>query len=446
MRFWIDRHGCAKNDVDGEEMAARLEAAGHGYSELPAEADLLIVNTCGFIEDAKKESIEAVLALKAAYPGKRILVAGCLAQRYAAELAVDLPEADGIFGNADLAQVLAAAEATLSGERPVIVPEAAPSIGTVRRGAALRLPGHRPCQGDRRLLQWLQLLRHPPHPRTPSLPAVADVLAECLDLVAQGVQGARPHRPGPRLLRPRLRRRHPACPSSSSRLSPSGRFPRRALSTSTPTTFPRRILHVMAADPRLVPYFDLPFQHASARHPQGDEQEGGAGSATSSSSRGSAPSPARRGDPIDLPPRLPRRERTRTSRSCATFQEAARLDWAGTFAYSREEGTAAYGMRGLPARKAVAARRAAIEEAQERITRERLGRFVGRELEVLIEEMVEPTSGGDAADEELSLGRAWNQAPEVDGLTVLRGSHVPGTIVRARVLAVNGVDFDALPV
>ena len=126
MRFWIDRHGCAKNDVDGEEIGARLEAAGHSFADGLEDADLVIVNTCGFIEDAKKESIAAVVAIKAAHPEKRVLVAGCLAQRYSAHLATDLAEADGIVGNADLSAVLAAVESTLAGERPVLVPEAAP--------------------------------------------------------------------------------------------------------------------------------------------------------------------------------------------------------------------------------------------------------------------------------------------------------------------------------
>ena len=97
----------------------------------------------------------------------------------------------------------------------------------------------------------------------------------------------------------------------------------------------------------------------------------------------------------------------------------------------------------MPARvpkKTVAARRRALEEAQGPITRERLGRFVGREIDVLVEEQVARASDGD---EELSLGRAWNQAPDVDGLTVIRGEHRPGSVLRARVLAVKGVDFDA---
>ena len=95
--FWIDLHGCAKNQVDAEEIRARLEAEGWTAREGPEGAGILVVNTCGFIESAKKESLDAVLDLKARYPGSRVLLAGCLAQRYSEALCADLPEADGIF-------------------------------------------------------------------------------------------------------------------------------------------------------------------------------------------------------------------------------------------------------------------------------------------------------------------------------------------------------------
>jgi ribosomal protein S12 methylthiotransferase len=135
------------------------------------------------------------------------------------------------------------------------------------------------------------------------------------------------------------------------------------------------------------------------------------------------------------------------------FQERARLDWLGSFGYSREEGTAAAALKGRVPAKTVSARKRALETAQERITRERLERFVGRELDILVEEPLEngPAKAGadggatgQSRDEaSFTLGRAWLQAPEVDGLTVLRGTFLPGSRVRARVLAVAGVDLDA---
>jgi ribosomal protein S12 methylthiotransferase len=440
MRFWIDRHGCAKNDVDGEEIAARLEAAGHSFAAGPEEADLVIVNTCGFIQDAKKESIEAVVAIKAAYPGKRVLVAGCLAQRYAAELAADLPEADGIVGNADLGAVLAAAEATLAGERPVVVPEAAPSMGTVRRNRRFDFPGTAHVKATEGCSNFCSFCAIPIiRGRLRSRP-LDEVVAECLDLVAQGVSelvligqdlGSYGRESGGPSLLPEL---------LSALSAAEGAFRVRTLYIH-PDNFPEAMLEAMADDPRLLPYFDLPFQHGSTRILKAMNRRGSPEAYLElvARIRSALPDAAIRSTFLLGFPG----EGEEDFAQLREFQERARLDWVGSFAYSREEGTAAYGLRGRVPAKAVAARRAALEEAQERITRERLERFVGRELEVLVEEIIAP--GASEGEEELSIGRAWNQAPEVDGLTVLRGRFAPGSLVRARVLALRGVDFDALP-
>jgi ribosomal protein S12 methylthiotransferase len=470
MRFWIDRHGCAKNDVDGEEMLSRLEAAGHEYVEASELADLLIVNTCGFIEDAKRESIEAIVALKAAHPDKKLLVSGCLAQRYAKELAADLPEADGIVGNADLSAVLAAAEATAAGGRPILVPEASVSVGAVRRLRRFDFPGTahvKATEGCSNNCSYcaIPLIRGALRSRP-----LDEVASECADLVGQGTRDGSHVRDGSRVRELVLigqdlgsygrdfgaegSSRLPDLLERLTRLP--GDFRVRTLYIH-PDHFPERILPLMASDARLLPYFDLPFQHASARVLKAMNRRGSAEAYLELLERIRAclPDAALRSTFLVGFPG----ESDEDFAELLDFQARARLDWVGSFAYSREEGTAAYGMRGRVPAKTVAARRAALEEAQERITRDRLGRFVGRELEILVEEKIGRSGGGASAgaverraaadlegEEELSLGRAWNQAPEVDGLTVLRGEFEPGTVVRARVIAVNGVDFDALPV
>jgi ribosomal protein S12 methylthiotransferase len=452
MRFWIDRHGCAKNDVDGEEISARLEAAGHSCAEGASDADLIIVNTCGFVEDAKKESIEAVLALKAAHPGKKVLIAGCLAQRYAAQLAADLPEADGIVGNADLRAILAAAESTLAGDRPVLVPEAAPSMGTVRRTRRFDFPGTAHVKATEGCSNFCSFCAIPLiRGRLRSRP-LGEVVDECLDLVAQGVRelvliGQDLGSYGADFVaadgggvrgQPRAGSRLPELLAALS--AAEGDFRVRTLYIH-PDNFPEAMLEAMAADPRLLPYFDLPFQHASGGILASMNRRGNAAAYLGllGRIRGALPDATIRSTFLVGFPG----EGEEDFAALREFQEKAALDWVGSFAYSREEGTAAFDMARRVPKKTVAARRRALEEAQERITRERLLRFVGRELDVLVEERVERTSGDQ---EELSMGRTWNQAPEVDGLTVLRGSFEPGTLVRARVLAVNGVDFDAVPV
>ncbi len=442
MRFWIDRHGCAKNQVDGEEMLARLEAEGHEYVDGPESAELIIVNTCGFIEDAKKESIDAVIGLKAAHPGAKILVAGCLAERYSAELSIDLPEADGIVGNADLGSVIEAAEETVAGHRPVLLPHAAPSLGTVTRKRLFDFPGTAHVKitegcSNRCSYCAIPLIRGDLRSRT-----VDDVTRECAELVGRGMRelvligqdlGSYGRDSGGSKL--------PELLAALSALS--GEFRVRVLYIH-PDNFPEAILPIMAADPRLLPYFDLPFQHASGSILKAMNRRGNAQVylALIARIRKALPDAVLRSTFLVGFPG----ETEDDFRLLLDFQEEACLDWLGSFAYSREEGTAAFAMAGRVPKKVVAERRKRVEETQERITRERLERFVGRTLEVLVEEPVESAADADEDEEPLSIGRSWLQAPEVDGLTVLRGRFEPGAVVMARVLAVRGVDLDALPV
>ena len=121
--FFIDQHGCAKNQVDGELLVSYLRKKDYVQTFDASQADLIIVNSCGFIESAKTESLNAVMSARQMYPKAKILLAGCLAERYATDLAESLPEADGIFGNGDLSQVYKVVEPLMRGERALLVPE-----------------------------------------------------------------------------------------------------------------------------------------------------------------------------------------------------------------------------------------------------------------------------------------------------------------------------------
>ncbi|MBQ6671604.1 MAG: 30S ribosomal protein S12 methylthiotransferase RimO, partial [Spirochaetales bacterium] len=103
--LYIENLGCAKNQVDAEVMARSLEKDGWTLTREASEADLIMVNTCGFIESAREESINTFFSLKSQYPKARIIISGCLAQRYGESLREQIPEADGIFGNRDLAEI-----------------------------------------------------------------------------------------------------------------------------------------------------------------------------------------------------------------------------------------------------------------------------------------------------------------------------------------------------
>lgn len=458
FRFWLDQHGCAKNQVDGEEILARLEAAGHREAASEEEADLVLVNSCGFIEDARKESIDAVIALRARHPGKRILLAGCLAQRYALELAGELPEADGIVGNADLSVVVGAAEATMAGGRPVLLPPPVPAISGYPRRRLLDFPGTahvKITEGCSNRCSYCAIPLIRGNLRSRSVP---EVLAECRQLLGRGiaelvlvgqdlgsfgrergfggdrsVEDDRSATGGQEL--PGLLRGLSALP---------GDFRVRVMYVH-PDNFPRGILSVMAADPRILPYLDIPFQHASPSITRAMNRRGGAKENLDllSEIRAALPDAVIRSTFLVGFPG----ETEADFEALLAFQEKAGLDWLGAFTYSREEGTVAARMKGRVPARVARERKARVEELQVRITRERMGRFVGRDLEILVEEEVAAARGVDGdGGEPLSIGRAWLQAPGVDGLTVLRGSFRPGTLVPARVLALAGVDLDAVAV
>lgn len=444
MKFYIDQHGCAKNQVDGEEIAARLEDSGHEYVAAAEAADLVIVNSCGFIESAKRESIEATIAIKTRWPGKKVLLAGCLAQRYPEALLGDMAEADGIFGNADLSLVADAALKTLGGDREAIVPAQPDAIGGsyYSRHRLFDFPGTtyvKVTEGCDNCCTYcaIPLIRGRLRSRS-----VEDIVDECGALIGRGIReinligqdlGAYGRDRGPR--DPAAGGDAPGLADLLAALSAlEGDFRIRTLYIH-PDHFPEGILEVMARDKRILPYFDLPLQHASERVLKAMN---------------------RKGSPrvyLDLIAKIRASLDDAMIRSTflvgfpgetdedfevlRRFQDEAKLDWLGVFTYSREENTPAYGMKGRVAKKVAEGRKASIETAQEAITGERLQRFIGRTVEVLAEERVE--------GETLTLGRAWMQAPDVDGLTVVKGLFEPGTTCMARIVGVNGVDLEAEP-
>lgn len=448
MKFYIDQHGCAKNQVDGEEIAARLEDEGHEYVASAEAADLVIVNSCGFIESAKRESIEATIAIKSRWPGKKVLLAGCLAQRYPEALLGDMAEADGIFGNADLSLAVDAARKTLEGDREAIVPAQPATIGGsyYSRHRLFDFPGStyvKVTEGCDNCCTYcaIPLIRGRLRSRS-----VEDIVDECAALIGRGIReinligqdlGAYGYdrRSRDLALDAGAGGEAPGLAGLLAALSAlEGDFRVRTLYIH-PDHFPEGILEVMARDRRILPYFDLPLQHASERVLKAMN---------------------RRGSPrvyLDLLARIRASldeamirstflvgfpgETDEDFETLRRFQDEAKLDWLGVFTYSREENTPAYGMKGRVAKKVAEARKASIEAAQEAITGGRLQRFIGQTVEVLAEEGVE----GEA----LTLGRAWMQAPDVDGLTVVKGRFAPGTTCTARVVGVVGVDLEAEP-
>ena len=432
--FYIDNHGCAKNQVDAEEMATRLVSDGWTQSAGLADAALVIVNTCGFIEDAKKESIEAVMAVKAAYPGKKVLVAGCLAQRYSDVLGADMAEADGIFGNGNLSLVGQAALAAVAGDRKTIAPERI-AYAPTRRSTLMGFPRSaylKIAEGCNNRCSFcaIPLIRGDISSRDPD-----DVAAEFAELVSGGAFEVC-------LIGQDLgsygldRARRPLLPELLSSLSSVAGDWRVRMLYIHPDRFPRALLDACTRDPRILPYFDLPFQHASEPILRSMNRSGDAAAYLSllADIRSSLPGAVIRSTFLVGFPG----ETDDDFAALMRFQEAARVDWLGAFAYSREEDTPAYSMKGRVPRRLAVARKKEIEEAQRPITELALERFVGTAQRVLVEERIE--------GEDLAIARGYMNAPEVDGsVVVVGGSLSAGDVVDVHVKAVRGVDLEAVP-
>jgi ribosomal protein S12 methylthiotransferase len=481
--FFLDQHGCAKNQVDGELLIGILEARGWKKTDVPEDAALIIINSCGFIESAKKESLDAVITARAAYPGAKILLAGCLAERYAGDLLEGLPEADAFFGNGDLSRLPevvdplfaasnpAALSPSASAGKPVLVPAQngvcggdRPELLSFPRSAYVKI-----TEGCNNCCSFcaIPLIRGSLRSRT-----VSEIVEECRALVARGVyeinligQDLAAYGCG--------ETDSVSGAASSSPLSVllkaisgiSGNFRVRLLYIH-PDHFPLDILPVMTGDLRFLPYFDIPFQSGDEATLKAMNRKGSAekyrellGKIRAAFADAKSPygTVALRTTFLTGFPG----ETDESFETTARFSGDIRSMWSGAFTWSCEEGTAAEKMKKRVPKKTAAMRLDTLKEIQIRITPEELSVFVGKPVDVLVEEIIpdaKPDSGqsiaADMPDSRLALGRAWFQAPEVDGSVVLQfednqkdedGKPIgPGSIVKAVVMAVNGVDVEAV--
>ncbi len=451
--FHIESLGCAKNQVDAETMIAALEGAGWTLAAGPDDADLIIVNTCGFISSARKESIETTLALKARRPGTRLIMAGCLAERYPGELRRELPEVDGFLGVGDPAGILALVDGKDG------MPAGAPGRTPEDRDQRPADPDQRPADPDRaagtparRSYDRVHLLSFPGSAYVKIAEGCDNRCTYCAIPLIRGPLASRENRSIVQEIRGLLQRgtrelilvaqdlgsfgRDRGGPGLARLLEQIAGIPGDfwvRLLYIHPDHFPREILDLQAVDPRFIPYYDIPFQHASPAILR---------------SMGRRPDASRNLDLlVEIRARVPGaviRSTFLTGFPGETdddfdrlleFQERARLDWLGVFTYSREEDTPAYGMKDRVTRALAEERKSELERRQIPITAAALDSWVGTCLDVLGEEQVD--------GQDLSLGRSRLQAPDVDGLVVLHGARAPGTRLRARIVRRNGVDLEA---
>ncbi len=436
-KFYVENLGCSKNQVDAEVMITTLGEEGWDYVSTSDKADLIIVNTCGFIEAAKTESIDTAISFRAMYPGKKILMAGCFAQRYGSALLDKMPEIDGVFGNLNLQKVPGVARSVIMGERTAVLPLEGSS--RPERTRLLSFPGSayvKISEGCNHRCSYcaIPIIRGKLRSRR-----IDDIITEIksllnsgifeINLIAQDLAALgtdRKDKDFPDLLREIS--------------SISGDFWVRLLYIH-PDNFPLELLDIIAEDKRILPYFDIPFQHASKVILSKMGRRGSSAEYLElvNTIRSKIPESVIRSTFMAGFPG----ETAAHRRELLEFQAKASLDWVGFFIYSREEDTKAYSMRGSLGHK-LAVRVASkfkhkLELKQRVITENRIERFVGLDLDVLIEERIEA--------EPIALGRAYLNAPEVDGsVVVLSDKVVPGQLVKCRITRSNGIDLEAVPV
>lgn len=425
--------GCAKNAVDAEVMEGLLAAGGFRVVA-GGRADVGIVNTCGFIRDAKEESIEGILAMaRAKARGRigRLVVAGCLAKRYRDELPGLLPEVDLFVGPGDIPDLPGLLGKALAGGGPrARVGGGALPDDAYRHRAATTVGGS----------AWLKVLEGCGHGCAYcTIPSIRGPLASRdrgalleearmlvrrgareIDLVGQDIASYgvdRGERGGlARLVRDLCGVRGLA---------------RLRLLYLHPGRIDDELIDLVATERKVCRYLDIPVQHADPAVLRRMGRGYGPGEILSLLARLRARVPGiflRTSFIAGFPG-----ETEAAFERLISFVREARWDYAGAFAYSREEGTRAYAMRPQVPEGVRQARAGRIREEQERILADRNAGMVGKTVEVLVEEV--PARGR-------AVGRHEGQAPEVDGNVLLAGfDGPPGRLVKALVTGVRGIDL-----
>jgi ribosomal protein S12 methylthiotransferase RimO len=447
--------GCARNEVDSEELAGRLEADGFRLVTDPADADTVVVNTCGFVESAKKDSVDTLLEaadLKATGRTQAVVAVGCMAERYGNELAESLPEADAVLGFDDYPDIAARLRSIIAGEThqahtPQDRRKLLPITPVERALSTAPVPGHAsgPASLRRRLdsgpTASLKLAsgcdRRCSFCAIPSFRGSfvsrrpSDVLQEARWLGEQGVRelflvSENSTSYGKDLGDLRL------LETLLPELAAVDGVERVRVSYLQPAETRPGLVEAIAGTPGVTPYFDLSFQHASAGVLRRMRRFGDPESflALLEQIRALAPEAGVRSNVIVGFPG----ESDEDLQTLCDFLVDARLDVTGVFGYSDEDGTEAATYDGKLDDDEVRARVEHVGALVEELTSQRAADRIDETVEVLVEHVA------DGSVE----GRAAHQGPEVDGSTYLLESDAQvGDLVRAVVVESEGADLYA---
>ncbi|MFG3170186.1 30S ribosomal protein S12 methylthiotransferase RimO [Streptomyces sp. NPDC048200] len=464
--------GCARNEVDSEELAGRLEADGWHLVEDAEQADVAVVNTCGFVEAAKKDSVDALLEandLKGHGRTQAVVAVGCMAERYGKELAEALPEADGVLGFDDYADISDRLQTILNGgihashtprDRRKLLPISPAERQTA--GEEVALPGHgaptdlpegvAPVSGPRAPLRRrldgspvasvklasgcdrrctfcaIPSFRGSFISRRPS-----DVLNEARWLAEQGVKevmlvSENNTSYGKDLGDIRL------LETMLPELAEIDGIERVRVSYLQPAEMRPGLIDVLTSTENVAPYFDLSFQHSAPDVLRSMRRFGDTDRFLEllDTIRAKAPQAGVRSNFIVGFPGESEADLAELER----FLTGARLDAIGVFGYSDEDGTEAATFENKLDEDVVAERLARVSRLAEELVAQRAEERVGETVHVLVESV----DGEDGA-----YGRAAHQAPETDGQVLFTSGAglTVGRIVEAKVVGTEGVDLVA---
>jgi ribosomal protein S12 methylthiotransferase len=429
--------GCPKNLVDGEVMLGRLQGAGYQLVPDAKQADVIVVNTCAFIDRAKQESIDAILEMareKEVGRARRLVVTGCLSERYDADLRREIPEIDATLGTGQVEEILRAVD----GE------------ATTREAAGPDLPSWVYDHQQPRVLStppWLAYVKIsegcdytcsfciiPKLRGRHRSRSVEDIVSEARALAARGVRElvlvaqdstryGLDHgvRDGLAYLLRRLGR------------VDGIRWIR--VMYAYPSTLSDKVLDAIAAEEKVVKYLDIPLQHASEPVLKRMKRPTGKGNLLGMVARIRERVPGvaiRTSFIVGFPG-----ETDADFAKLLAFVEAGRFDNVGVFTFSDEEGTTSWDLPGRVPARVKESRRRKLMSLQKRLSLRRNRARVGERLEVLVE--------GTHADSDLLLrGRLATQAPEIDGQVIVNdGSAEPGSFVTCEVTQAHPYDLVA---
>ncbi len=428
--------GCPKNLVDSEELLGALVDTGQAeLVHADGPSDVVVVNTCAFIESAKQESIDAILAqLQRRKRGEvgRVVVAGCLAQRYGAELAAAMPEVDAFIGIQSAGQI----GDVVFGRRGVSLPMAGNLVAPITEKYPLIPPSR--VRATAPWTAYLKVSEGCDHACTfCSIPSfrgkhrskpLENIVEEArrlvdngaceLNLIAQDTTAY-----GMDLYK------ELALPRLLEQLGAINNLKWVRLLYCYPTMMTDRLIKTMADTENVARYVDVPLQHGSDTMLKRMKRGGSAASYHRLLARLRSAMPdiaVRTTFLVGFPG-----ETDDEFDALTKFVTEARFDRLGVFTYSPEEGTPGFDMTPVVSKKLARERRASLMETQQPLSLQRNRELVGREIDVLMER-----SG---------VGRTWRDAPEIDGAAQVRGaeSAAPGSWVRAKIVEAQPYDVIA---